>query len=205
MIRNVVFDVGGVLMRLRYQPFIQYLTEAGADLTDLPAWLQAIDLDAHERGDVTGRELLGRVAASVRRPLDPRELESRWLDMFDRSGEMFDLAHGLMDEYRVYLLSNVGDLHWSHLDALYGIDRVGHGALASFRVGATKPSAAIYREAERQFGLEPAATVFVDDLERNVAGARACGWLAVHHRSPAGTRRELRELGVRLPGAFAEQ
>ncbi|MDQ1342562.1 MAG: hypothetical protein QG571_1180, partial [Pseudomonadota bacterium] len=25
MIRNVVFDVGGVLLRLRYQPFIEYL------------------------------------------------------------------------------------------------------------------------------------------------------------------------------------
>ena len=25
MIRNVVFDIGGVLLRLRYQPFIDYL------------------------------------------------------------------------------------------------------------------------------------------------------------------------------------
>jgi len=54
-----------------------------------------------------------------------------------------------MGEYRVYLLSNVGDLHWSHLDSEYGIASVGHGAIASFRVGAVKPSAAIYREAER--------------------------------------------------------
>ena len=117
MIRNVVFDIGGVLVRLRYQPFIRYLTEAGVDLADLPAWLATIDLEAHERGDITGHELLGRVAASAQRPLDPADLERRWLDMFDRSGEMFDLANGLMDGYRVYLLSNIGDLHWSHLDA----------------------------------------------------------------------------------------
>ena len=31
MIRNVVFDVGGVLLRLRYQPFIEYLGGAGVD------------------------------------------------------------------------------------------------------------------------------------------------------------------------------
>jgi FMN phosphatase YigB (HAD superfamily) len=205
MIRNVVFDVGGVLVRLRYRPFIQYLSEAGVDLTDLPAWLATIDLDAHERGEMTARELLARVAASARRPLDPRELESRWLDLFERWGEMVDLANGLMGDYRVYLLSNVGDLHWSHLNAQYGIEQIGHGAIASFRVGAVKPSAAIYREAERRFGLEPAATVFIDDLERNVAGARACGWNAIRHESPAATRHGLRALGVRLPEPFAEE
>ena len=204
MIRNVVFDVGGVLVRLRYQPFVHYLSAAGVDLTDLPAWLVNVDLDAHERGEMSGRELLDRIAASAPRPLDPRELERRWLDMFDRSAEMIDLANGLMDGYRVYLLSNVGDLHWAHLDASWGIASVGHGALASFRVGATKPSEAIYREAERRFDLDPAVTVFVDDLERNVRAARARGWHAIQHASPAATCRDLRALGVRLPAGFAE-
>jgi 2-haloacid dehalogenase len=115
---------------------------------------------------------------------------------------MFDLANGLMDEYRVYLLSNIGDLHWAHLDAAYGISTVGHGAIASFRVGAVKPSAAIYRETERRFNLDPAATVFIDDLERNVAGAQACGWSAIRHLSPLETRRSLTALGVRLPDSF---
>ena len=205
MIRNVVFDIGGVLVRLRYQPFIDYLASAGIDMTDLPAWLQRVDLSAHERGEISGEELLGRVAAMAARPLDPAELRVRWLDMFDRAQEMFDLASGLMGDYRVYLLSNIGDLHWRHLDALYGLEALTHGVIASFRVGAVKPSAAIYREAERRFELDPAATVFVDDLPPNVAGAEACGWLAIHHRSAAATRERLRALGVRLPAPFAAE
>jgi len=203
MIRNVVFDIGGVLLRLRYQPFIEYLAGAGIDMTDLPAWLERVDLAAHERGEITGDELLGRIAAMARRPLDADELRARWLDMFDRAHEMFELAAGLKDEYRVFLLSNIGDLHWRHLDARYGLDALTHGVVASFRVGAIKPSAAIYREAEQRFELDPAATVFVDDLPPNVAGAQACGWRAIHHRDPAETRRQLRALGVRLPAPFA--
>jgi 2-haloacid dehalogenase len=203
MIRNVVFDIGGVLVRLRYQPFIDYLASAGIDMTDLPAWLERVDLAAHERGEITGEELLGRVAAMATRPLDPGELRGRWLDMFDRAQEMFDLASGLMGDYRVFLLSNIGDMHWRHLDALYGLEALTHGVVASYRVGAVKPSAAIYREAERRFDLEPAATVFVDDLPPNVAGAEACGWRAIHHRSAAATREQLRALGVRLPAPFA--
>jgi 2-haloacid dehalogenase len=203
LIRNVVFDIGGVLLRLRYQPFIEYLAGAGIDMTNLPKWLEQVDLAAHERGEMGGEELLGRIAAMARRPLDPAELRSRWLDMFDRAHEMFDLAEGLKDQYRVFLLSNIGDLHWAHLNAQYGFEGLTHGVVASFRVGAIKPSATIYRETERMFGLEPAATVFIDDLPPNVAGAQACGWQAIHHRDAVETRRQLRALGVRLPAPFA--
>lgn len=205
MIRNVVFDIGGVLLRLRYQSFIEYLAGAGIDMTNLPKWLEQVDLAAHERGEIGGEELLGRIAAMARRPLDPAELRSRWLDMFDRAHEMFDLAAGLKADYRVFLLSNIGDLHWTHLNARYGFDGLTHGVVASFRVGAIKPSAVIYRETERMFGLEPAATVFIDDLPPNVAGAQACGWQAIHHRDVAETCRGLRALGVRLPAPFVRE
>ncbi|HET9272079.1 MAG TPA: HAD family phosphatase [Vicinamibacterales bacterium] len=202
MIRNVVFDVGGVLLELRYQPFIRYLAAAGVDMQDLPGWLTRVDLAGHERGELAGDELLARIAAMASRPLDPAELRAQWLDMFERSEEMFALAAGLMQEYRVYLLSNVGDLHWQHFDRLYRLDSLVHGACASFRVKAIKPGADIYRKAEAMFGLDPAATVFIDDLAPNVVGARECGWNAIHHQRPQSTRLQLRALGVRLPPPF---
>jgi FMN phosphatase YigB (HAD superfamily) len=205
VIRNIVFDVGGVLVRLHYQPFIRYLGEAGIDMSNLPAWLSTVDLEGHERGEISGQELLSRIAAMAARPLDPADLTARWLQMFERWDEMFTLATGLMYEYRVYLLSNVGDLHWAHLDERYGIDSLVHGAVASFRVGAIKPSPEIYRRTEATFGLEPAATVFIDDLPQNVAGARGCGWQAIHHSDARATRDQLRALGVRLPASFGSE
>ena len=199
MIRNVVFDVGGVLVRLRYEALIRYLGEAGIDMSDLHGWLARVDLVGHERGEVSGAEVLGRIAAMATRPLDHAELEHRWLDVFERADGMFELATGLMQHHGVFLLSNVGDLHWGRLEARYGLERLVHGAMASFRVGAVKPDAAIYREAERRFGLEPATTVFIDDLEANLRGAEACGWQAIHHRDADVTRAALAGLGVRLP------
>jgi FMN phosphatase YigB (HAD superfamily) len=202
MIRNVVFDVGGVLLNLRYEPFIRYLQDAGVDMRDLPAWLTRVDLAAHERGEITGETLLERIASMAAQPLDRMELRLRWLDMFERSEEMFLLASGLMREYRVYLLSNAGDLHWDHFNSVYRLDSLVHGALASFRVGAIKPQADIYRRAEAMFDLDPAATVFIDDLPQNVAGARQCGWQAIQHQQVAATLGELRSLGIRLPEPF---
>ena len=203
MIRNVVFDIGGVLLKLRYEPFIRYLADAGIDMHDLPGWLTRVDLAGHERGEHGGEALLARIAALATTPLDARDMHARWLDMFERSDEMFALAQGLMDEHRVYLLSNIGDLHCAHVRTTYGLGSLVHGVCASFEVGAIKPEPRIYRQAESMFGLEPATTVFIDDLAPNVAGARACGWHAIHHTTPAATRAELRALGVRLPALFA--
>jgi 2-haloacid dehalogenase len=199
----VVFDVGNVLLPLNYTNFIDYLRRAGVDLSDMPRWLERIGLAAHERGEISGDVLLERMTTTAGRPLDVTELRRSWLDMFDQEHDMFALATGLMPDYRVFLLSNIGDLHWDHLNNRYGLESLVHGAMASFRAGAAKPSAAIYRAAERQFDLEPAATVFIDDMSANVSGAEACGWCAIQHRAPAETRAALRRLGVRLPVAFA--
>jgi 2-haloacid dehalogenase len=53
------------------------------------------------------------------------------------------------------------------------------------------------------FDLDPAATVFLDDLAANVAAARECGWHAIHHTDAGLSREQLRALGVRLPPPFA--
>lgn len=202
MIRNVVFDVGNVLVKLHYQPFVGYLVQSGVDMSDLPSWLKSVDLEGHERGDVPGEILLDRIAGMASRPMDPAELRTHWLSMFERWDEMFALASGLMADHRVYLLSNIGDMHWAHLDALYGLDTLVHGACASFRVGAIKPHVDIYRKAEVMFDLDPAATVFMDDLLPNVTAALECGWHAIHHTDAGVTRSQLRALGVRLPAPF---
>ena len=202
MIRNVVFDVGNVLVKLHYQPFVAYLVESGVDLSDLPGWLKSVDLEGHERGEVPGDVLLERIARASAHPLDLAELRAHWLSMFEPWDEMFTLASGLKADYRVYLLSNIGDMHWAHLDTLYRLDTLVHGACASFRVGAIKPHVDIYRKAELMFDLDPAATVFLDDLLPNVIAARECGWHAIHHSDAGLTRSKLRDLGVRLPAPF---
>jgi 2-haloacid dehalogenase len=59
-----------------------------------------------------------------------------------------------------------------------------------------KPDTAIYAQAERKFGLKPAATVFVDDRAQNIEAARARGWHGIVHRNFNDTRQALLRLGV---------
>jgi FMN phosphatase YigB (HAD superfamily) len=195
-IEAIVFDIGWVLVRLNYRPILEFLAAHGAPTHDPHAVLARLALSEHECGRLYGQELLERLAALTSAPVSVRDVQAKWLDMFELDPPMVDLAHRLSERYRVYLLSNIGDLHWVHLLREYRLHTIGHGALPSYLAGFMKPHAAIYAEAERRFGLTPAATVFVDDHADNIAAARSRGWFGIVHAGLDSTRRALRELAV---------
>ena len=196
-VRNVVFDIGWVLVRLDYRPLLGFLQAHGAQLADRDAVMKGIRLEDHETGQLPGQGLLERLRALTRtRTASLEETQAKWLDMFELEPPMIELAHRLSERYRVFLLSNIGDLHWAHLTREYRLHAIGHGALPSYVAGVMKPHPAIYAEAERRFALAPAATVFIDDRADNIATARARGWHGIVHREYADTRAELQALGV---------
>ncbi|HEY2275349.1 MAG TPA: HAD-IA family hydrolase [Steroidobacteraceae bacterium] len=195
-IRNVVFDIGWVFVRLKYRPLLELLRSRGVEADDLHPVLARAALEDHESGRLPGRGLLERLAALTPAPVSVEELYAHWIDMFELEPQMVELAHRLSETHRVYLLSNIGDLHWAHLSREYRFHRIGHGALPSYLAGVMKPHAGIYAEAERRFALEPAATVFVDDRDDNIAAARGRGWQGIVHTGYESTVSALRGLDV---------
>jgi HAD superfamily hydrolase (TIGR01509 family) len=196
MIRNIVFDIGWVLVRLNYRPLLGFLRAHGADVGDRDAVMRRIPLEEHECGRLPGRGLLEGLQRLARLPVSLEETQAKWLDMFELEPAMVELAHRLSEHYRVYLLSNIGDLHWAHLSREYRLHAIGHGALPSYLAGVMKPHAGIYAEAERRFALEPGATVFIDDRPDNIATARGRGWRGIVHGDYRGTLTALRSLEV---------
>ena len=195
-IRNVVFDIGWVFVRLDYAPMLELFRSHGVEGETLHAVLARAALEDHESGRLSGLGLLERLSALTQQRVSPEQMHQYWITMFELDTEMVDLAHRLSEAHRVYLLSNIGDLHWAHLSREYCMHRIGHGALPSFLAGVMKPHAGIYAEAERRFALAPAETVFVDDRDDNIAAARSRGWHGIVHADYAGTVRALRGLDV---------
>ena len=196
-IRNIVFDIGWVLVRFNYRPLLGFLQAHGAQLADRDAVMRGIRLEDHETGRLSGEGLLERLQALTRtQAASLEEMRSKWLDVFELDPAMIELAHRLSEDYRVFLLSNIGDLHWAHLAREYRLHAIGHGALPSYVAGVMKPHPAIYAEAERRFALEPSATVFIDDRADNIATARTRGWQGITHQGYPDTLARLQSLGV---------
>lgn len=114
------------------------------------------------------------------------------MEIFEPMTEMLDFALELKREYRVFLLSNTSALHWDYLLSEYKLEEITTGVLASFEVGAMKPEAKIFREAEQRFDLLPENTVFIDDIEENVFGAISCGWHGIHHVGIEETKKQVK-------------
>jgi FMN phosphatase YigB (HAD superfamily) len=195
LIRDIVFDIGRVIIGIRPESMLEFLVSRGAPRLDLNAALERVGLNDHETGRMDGAGLIERF-----RVLAPQashaELRQQWLDIFYPHDDMIRLARQVTPHHGVYLLSNIGDLHWDHLVDRHGMADIGHGALTSFHAGVMKPDSAIYAQAEEKFALAPATTVFIDDRGENIEAARARGWHGIVHRNFTDTREALLRLGV---------
>ena len=81
------------------------------------------------------------------------------------------------------------------------MSRLGHVRSFSDRpipgeVGLKKPEPAIFELLCQRFDLVPAATVFIDDSQTNVAAAAGLGFQALHYQSPGALRAGLIAIGV---------
>jgi len=200
-LRGVVLDFGGVILDMRWD-VARALEEAhrlpkGAIFETLyrtPAWAEI----QCGRGDRTAwREEAHRLLeARAGRELPP--LHEAWRAATHPIAENVALVRALRPPYRVSILSNADATLRERLSDGLGIHDLFDDVVCSAEVGLAKPDPAIYRLAAERLGLPPAACVFVDDFERNVAAAREVGMQAVFYRVDRGhdLRAQLAELGV---------
>ncbi len=74
------------------------------------------------------------------------------------------------------------------------------GIVISGDVGVNKPDRRIFDHLAARFGIEPAATLFIDDSAANVDAAKALGFRAIQFTDATALRRELARLGLRTLG-----
>jgi 2-haloacid dehalogenase len=70
------------------------------------------------------------------------------------------------------------------------------GVTVSGEVGMIKPERGIYDHHVAAFGLEPSATIFIDDSQQNVEGAKAAGWHAVLFQNAKTLENDLERFGI---------
>jgi len=75
-------------------------------------------------------------------------------------------------------LSNSNAVHWDRNSTELGVTGLFDAAYSSHQLGCHKPEPVIYREALARLGVPANRVAFFDDVESNVAGARAEGIMA---------------------------
>ncbi|MCC6952771.1 MAG: HAD family phosphatase [Deltaproteobacteria bacterium] len=187
-----IFDVGRVLHHFSFEPVLDELRKyATWDLSPKELFVSCRGHE-YENGSITTDEFLAVVQERFG-AVDIPQFRKVWTSIFTPMTEMLTLAATLRKEHRVFLLSNTNAMHWEFLMNEHRLHEVADGYLVSFEAGVSKPEDRIYAIAEERFALEPARTVFIDDLELNAATARSRGWNTIVHVDPATTRQQIEQ------------
>lgn len=188
MIRNVLFDLGGVIMDIDRSRCVEAFKALGfADVEDFLG-------DYAQKGSFADLES-GRIdAAEFRRRIRPCLPEGTGDRAIDRAFCEFLIGIPLrrlvaLRELRrlglgVYMLSNTNPIMWNSKIAeefgQEGLRREDYfdGIVTSFEARVMKPAPEIFAYAAERLGIEPSETIFLDDGEANVRAAEAAGWHA---------------------------
>ncbi|MCI9501083.1 MAG: HAD family phosphatase [Hungatella sp.] len=181
MIRNMVFDMGNVLVYYdsrrasgRFAADHEEMEAVNTSVFVSPEWLML------DMGVISQEEALARMTARLP---DGHAREAarlcleHWHEycMWPVPG-MEELVTDLKNQgYRLYLCSNASlRMLDCYQDTIPGI-RLFDGVLFSAEVKCVKPQKEMYGHLFRRFGLKPEECFFVDDLPANIQAARECG------------------------------
>lgn len=198
--KTVVFDLGNVL--IRWDPRNLYRKCFDGDDETMEWFLSHVCTPEWNEKQDEGRLIEQAVAeATARFPeydSHVRAFYGRWEEMLDGPiAENVAVLEELHARKRpVYALSNWSTETFPTARRLYPFLGLFSGIVMSGEERLIKPDPAIYRVLIQRYKLEPAATVFVDDSERNVAAAAALGFHTVHYRPGVDLPQRLRELGA---------
>ncbi len=203
MIRNIVFDMGGVLIHFIPSHFIDrlHVSEEDGRLL-LRQVFRSVEWVQMDRGSIDEEAAIRRFCRRLPSHLHEsvRKLVLEWDEPVMPVEGMYELAEELKNAgYGIYLLSNASVRHpqyWPKIPASRFFD----GVVVSAEAGYMKPQAEIYRLLCERYGLKAEECFFIDDLPANVEGAEFVGMRGAvfHDGDVEELREELRRGGVSI-------
>ena len=197
MIKAVIFDVGGVLVRT-YDQSGRRQWEARLGLEPGVVAQMVFDSEMGRKaqlGRASSEAVWGWVGAELR--LSPAELATLKRDFWagDRvDQDLCDTLRGLRADYLTGMLSNTWARDGRAMAEYFGFADCFDVYVTSAEVGVMKPEARIYQVMLERLGVSAPEAIFVDDFVENVEAARRLGMHTIHFEDPVTCQRQLHKV-----------
>ena len=188
-IKNIIFDLGGVLLNLDFNRTYDALRNLGIDKPEEIIRLGhgSVILRAHESGKITDEEFVQSLKKLSPVPVNDSDIINAWnMLLLDFPKDRIEWLRGLKKKYRLFLFSNTNGIHVAHFRKMYS-DAYGNAvfddhfekAYYSHIAGLIKPDLEAFHLVVRENNLAPEETLFIDDTLANVEAARQAGLKAL--------------------------
>ena len=184
MIKNVIFDMGGVIVDVHRDRAIRNFNAIGVDDAD-----QLIDSYHHkgiffdiENGDIDADEFCRLLCKHVGKNIPREDIEYAWRSIIAPPlAYKLEYLQELRKTHKVYMLSNNNSIimDWACTPGFTGPGK----SLAdyfdklylSYQMKCAKPGHEIYKKMIEDAGINASESLFIDDSENNINAAKECG------------------------------
>jgi FMN phosphatase YigB (HAD superfamily) len=198
--KTIFFDFGNVIASFDHRRATRRFARR-SDLTEAEIFAAIYDgaLESDfEAGLITAEEFMrtAMVAIDYRGTAD--DFAREFADIFTANEAIVALLPRLIDRgFRLVLASNTNELHFEFFRAKFAKPLKSFYALGvSFEAGARKPQPEFFAHCQRLAECKPSEALFIDDIQKNVEGARAFGWDAVQYIDYPQLAADLRGRGI---------
>ena len=188
-IKNIIFDLGGVIYAINYKTTIKAFESLGInDFEYIYAKASQSDLfDNLEIGKITKTEFFEGINKFLPNTLSPTKITEAWNAML--IGFMPDALKKLEElsqTHRIFLLSNTNIFHIEEIQNREGMTsfdefcELFEKVYLSHDIGLRKPHTQVFAHIVDEQGLDTSETLFIDDSPQHVSGALKAGLKARH-------------------------
>ena len=203
MIKNIIFDLGNVLLSWKPE---EYLINKGftkdsretilKDVFRTPEWLALDD------GTISLDEAAESIASksSLNRGEIYAVFDLRTKILFPLEGNTRMLPWLKKEGFKLYYLSNFPEDIFDEVEAKYDFFRIFSGGLISAKAKVSKPDERIFRKLLDTYSLLPEESLFIDDTHANAISAETLGISVIHLSEPSSLKDKLQNfLGISIP------
>ncbi len=208
MIKNIVFDFGGVIADIDREQAVQAFIRLGVKDADriLDKYHQTGIFQELEEGTLTEEAYRNELGKLCGRTLSWEEVQQAWLGFF--TGIDVRKLHYLetlrREGYKLYVLSNTNPyvMGWACSERFSSegkpLTAYFEKLYLSYQIGCTKPDRRIFEFMLTDSKMQPEETLFVDDGASNIAAGRELGMYTFQSENGSDWRDELAKLLIRL-------
>jgi len=193
-IKNIVFDLGGVILNLDFKKTELAFAALGIGNFNEYYTLQTVTpiFEKLEIGEITPEIFYDEFRKLVGLPLTNEQIMEAWNALLlDFPPERINWLKEIKTRYNIYLLSNTNEIHYNSFSKTFN-EQMNNGnfdglfikTYYSHQMGLRKPSKEMFETVIKQENLNAAETLFIDDSEANVAAASSVGLQTIYLPSP---------------------
>ena len=193
-IKNIIFDLGGVLLDIEFKKTIDAFKKLGIDnFEEMFSKFTADELFKKlETGHIAETDFYKTLRNRAEKNITNEQIKDAWNSLIlDFRIESLAYLERLAPRYQLYLLSNTNSIHLQYFKKLFTLQTAKRSfddyfkkAWYSNEIGLRKPGTQIFEFVLHQENLLPGESLFIDDTFANIETAQKLGFVT-HHLLPA--------------------